>query len=666
MSTIRSLSVQQIEAAESIINAFNNPSDARWCILIAQMQSGKTETYLLASCEAIRQKIVKNVVIFSGNAEIDLKKQLKNEIEDRGSAFYNKYRRYLMSKNIDFDEIDDIFGQLKNVIQVVWGTELTKFDDETNNTLFVWEESHHAQNITQCPDKFLKKIGISADGDNYILSRNDNYLISISATPFSEISDVHHHSQEKKCVYLHPGDSYNSVQKMLESNRIKQYSVIREGLKAALSTPHTGFKYGIVRITVKNEELIKSIIVEFGWNYVVFDSLSTGEEKKIGQDTWDNMKKTPNFDTVILLRGKCRMGKNLEKKNVLFVMETAKNSKTDTVLQGLLGRVCGYSEGSTTIDVYLHQKIMSSGELNRYIEMIDNIVRYGSATIIPNKANNISKTRLSNLEPIVPIKIIRNRNISVTNDREKLLQDVVNAFETGRVQNKNSSEVFNKIQEKVLRAYRENKTNLRTRGLDDTKKTRNIEKARQITDAFEMGIPRGFGSGCGASDGSTDDQINIWFPKHIEGFDMNTIYITANILKAEQVDLIPQTTKREVFAHKLEDDTEVVGNGGFVILLSPETAINVTAMYNELQYMIELSKTSFSSKRVSSCFDVQDKEFKGILVNSEVLNALEKGGRILKDVKDRHGVTLTIKKSRGPIKKEIKDRGLIRLESISW
>jgi hypothetical protein len=666
MSTIRSLSIQQIMAAESIINTFNNPNDTRWCILIAQMQSGKTESYLLASCEAIRQKIVKNVVIFSGNAEIDLKKQLKNEIEDRGSAFYNKYRRYLMSKNIDFDEIDDIFGQLKNAINVVWGTELTRYDNQTDNTLFVWEESHHAQNITQCPDKFLKKIGISADGDNYILSRNDNYLISISATPFSEMSDVYHHSQGKKCVYLHPGDGYNSVKKMIETNRIKSYSVIREGLKNALLTPHTGFKYGIVRISVKNEEIIKSIVVEFGWNYVVFDSLSTGEEKKNGQETWDNMKQTPSVDTVILLRGKCRMGKNLEKKNVLFVMETAKNSKTDTVLQGLLGRVCGYSEGSSTIDVYLHQKIMSSGELNRYIVMIDNIVSHGFAKVIPTKANNISKTRLTNLEPIVPIKIVRNREISVTNDREKILQDVVNAFATGRFQNKNSQEIFNNIQEKFLRAYTENKKNLRTRGLDDSKKTRNNEKARQITDAFEQGIQRGFGSGCGASDGSTDDEINIWFPKNIEGFDMNVIYITANVLNSKKVDFIPETTKREVFAHKLEDDTVVVGNGGFVILLSPETSINITTMFNELRYMIELSKTAFSSKRISSCFDVQDKEFKGILVNSEVLNSLEKGGRIFKDIKDSYGVTLSIKKSRGPIKKEIKERGLIRLESISW
>ena len=119
----------------------------------------------------------------------------------------------------------------------------------------------------------------------------------------------------------------------------------------ALNIPHSSPKYAIVRITNKNEETVKAIIKSNGWKCVVYDSVSTGQEKVEGKRVWDGMRAAPQVDTAILLRGKCRMGKNLEKKHILFVMETARQSRTDTVLQGLLGRVCGYSEGSDRIFV---------------------------------------------------------------------------------------------------------------------------------------------------------------------------------------------------------------------------------------------------------------------------------------------------------------------------
>lgn len=79
---LRVLSEQQLKAGKEVFESFDQGL-YRWCVLLAQMQSGKTECYLFCCCECIRKKIVDNVVIFSGNTDIDLRDQLKTEVEGK-------------------------------------------------------------------------------------------------------------------------------------------------------------------------------------------------------------------------------------------------------------------------------------------------------------------------------------------------------------------------------------------------------------------------------------------------------------------------------------------------------------------------------------------------------------------------------------------------------
>ena len=84
----RVLSRQQIQAGATTIQNFNS-SLIRWQVLLAQMQSGKTETFLFIAAEMIRLCHIEHAIIFSGNAETDLKNQLVNEVEGRpGSKFW--------------------------------------------------------------------------------------------------------------------------------------------------------------------------------------------------------------------------------------------------------------------------------------------------------------------------------------------------------------------------------------------------------------------------------------------------------------------------------------------------------------------------------------------------------------------------------------------------
>jgi hypothetical protein len=667
------LSRQQIEAGIEIINSFiNNPNNIRWAILLAQMQSGKTETYLFVCCELIRRKLVKSVIIFSGNAETDLKEQLLKEVEGKGDAkFYGKYENYLEDKeDITRNLRRNILSEVKTHIKVLWGTELKRLNNTYNETLFVWEESHFAQNVNQCPDKFLTNAGIAANGDSEILKEKHNFVISISATPFSEMSDLHHLNQNKKVVYMKPGIGYNSVKAIRNSGRLKSFKTIEEGLAKALTSRYSGNKYGIVRITSKNEDSIKNIITRNGWAHVIFDSISKEEVREKGLQTWNGMNNAPMENTVILLRGKCRMGKNLEKKHVAFVMETAKNSNTDTILQGLLGRACGYSEGSSSVDVYLPEKILNREELNRYIDLIE------GKENMPSRARNLVKERKEGTRPTIPIKITRdfarfpnnNNNKKTKKNKDNILKDIHDALNNNtRIQNSNNETDFDEVRRKFNEAYNSNKKLLKIGYLNKKTTTRGQELADKIKKAFTENNAVTFGSSCGID--SEGLEINIWVPTdNIENIEANELYITAGLNQTTtSTDYIPLTTRREVFAHSLEDGTEVVGNGAFNIPLNYQSSFDISVMLSELKVFIDISNNrEGTSRRVSSNWDEANKEFRGIVVTLPVLRALEMGGSIQSEIRQLYGLTLSIAKTKGPISKNLKEKGCVRLASISW
>ena len=166
-------------------------------------------------------------------------------------------------------------------------------------------------------------------------------------------------------------------------------------------------------------------------------------------------------------------------------------------------------------------------------------------------------------------------------------------------------------------------------------------------------------------------EINIWvFRTGLpEEFDKNTIYITAHVSREDMENFnIPATTGREVFATQLEDGTEAVGNGGMTIRLSSHTANNETAMKTELAKMIDISLTTPGcDRKIASCWDDKEKEYKGIIVTPEIYKQLQKGGSIYEHAKREYGgVLLHTCKSSGPVPKELKERGFIKLSSISW
>jgi hypothetical protein len=661
-------SSQQINAAKQAIEEYKQ-GKYNWIILLAQMQSGKTDTFLLIACELLRLGLVNFIIIFSGNAETELCDQISNTVRDADSDYWEKYENFIGDRHVSKDIRQKLNSKDDRRLLIVWGTQKTHYSGPTQNSLFIWEEAHFAQNKDQGPAKFLSKLEISADGTQHFLEEKSNFVLTVSATPFSEVSDREHLSQNKGLVKMEPGEDYIGVEYLLQNNRVRPWKTIEEGLDMACSLPRTTKKWAIIRVIDRNVELVESIMKSKGWKCEKYDSSISLSERKSGKcvdsgyKAWNDMAsgKAPDMDTVIIIKGMCRMGKNIKKSHLLFVFETSKAPASDTILQGLLGRVCGY--GYNDVVVYLSAKVVNSGELESYVRLWNNPGVY----IIPRKANNLTEKKVKETMPIIPIVIKRDRNISRTNNEKDIKADVFDALfnHRERIRNKNTNTHLEEVIGKYAELYGKN-GGIHAFYLDSKKKTRGSDKAEALSSAFTNGLPREFGSGCGHS--SNGLQVNIWINKNIEGYDTEVFYVTSVVAVDEDEHLsfrIPKTTRREVFAHCLEDGTSIECNGGMPKLLSPATAKDWGAMCDELSDFVEVSRDTAYYKGVISLGTDENGEPKGIIVTPQVLKELEKGGKIYKFI-EQMGAELTVKKSRGRVPKSIQGEGFIKLTAINW
>ena len=284
------LSHQQLTAGNTIFTNFRNVV-CRYCILTAQMQSGKTDTYFFVACEMLRTNIVKQVVIFSGDRSTELRDQLD---ERNMGPYYNKYAEYLEGDvGLTPREARAIMDNIKPRVKVIWGTSLMKDVNNIphNETLWIWDESHCAQSIGQMPHKFLQILEIPVNGDHELLEQTDSFFLSVSGTPFSEISDCLKQDQHKQVVYLEPGNGYRGVKYLSDNGKIIGFAKMETGLSAALTkaseTQRLG--YALVRTTLKQEADAIRIVEANGWDYVTYDQNSKGmslNELLKNEPTW--------------------------------------------------------------------------------------------------------------------------------------------------------------------------------------------------------------------------------------------------------------------------------------------------------------------------------------------------------------------------------------------
>ena len=214
----------QIAAANQIISTFND-DEYHWAVLLAFPQSGKTQTFYYVACEMLchkpeNRRNIERVIVVCGNAE--------NELSDQLRASKTEFiRLYVQAQRLSAAGSEEIIAKLEEKIQVWCGADLKRNSTHPTsacNTLFIWEEAHYAQNKTNRPHKFFKNLCITADGEiSNLEGERNNYVLTVSATPFSELSNIWHHGQKKRVVRLEPAQGYKGPRHFLAAGAIVQF-----------------------------------------------------------------------------------------------------------------------------------------------------------------------------------------------------------------------------------------------------------------------------------------------------------------------------------------------------------------------------------------------------------------------------------------------------------
>ena len=660
------ISIQAMNAITDVMNVYKNDT-SRSVVLFAQMQSGKTNAFLFLAGEMLRLEKVENVVIFSGNRETELKDQL-SELEI--SRFYERvYRRHLEKLNVDIS--DEFIDRIISKINVVWGTELMKKLETvaTENTLYIEEESHFAQSVGQMPHKFIKSIGLSLNGDSSSLIERNNYVCSVSATPFSEMSDVVHLNQNKKIVFMQPGESYRGVSWYKEHDKIVGFDKWQEKLQEIIASPVAETpKWAIIRVRGEAQvDEVKAMCASSNWSAVRYDQGNKGELKSL-----KDLATPPEVNTIVIIKELCRMGTVVPKQHISFVMETSTNPRTDTVLQGLLGRMCGYPGGSfgycvsNDINIYISQQVLSHGDIDTYISLCQSM-----EMIVPSRATNVigehnkGRRDLLHLEPIIPIYMrelsfpdnhpitclpnvmiaLRSQQCENGNSPNvtRRLIDFLDGQVTGVVNRDLSKKTFKKMIPRIKKSMHENipfNTLISGSGIDDNKLT--IFKSTSNGD-----IRKGYYLFC-------------FIPRLAEEV------AVANPLKK----MIPKTNGREIFGYTTEIGTFNKSNGTCGVSLRPETATDISEMSDSIRECIRMSLEPSSalihSRSISSNFSVEEGGWNGIYISENVYKALIPGGTIYNDIKREFSIKIKIAKVRGRQTKKYPIGCSVRIAQISW
>ena len=182
---------------------------------------------------------------------------------------------------------------------------------------------------------------------------------------------------EKHKVILKNSEGYYGIRDMFKSNKIKTAYDLKDEKQIARfadSISNIGKDgYTIVRVPSKNAGKLQEILESKNISCVLNDAKN---KDRIN----DLLSIAPNGKTAIILHQKLRAGKRLETNHVIMVHDTA-TSATDTTVQSLLGRCCGYGKNK---DIEIYCDMESAKDYDAWVSSGFSMQR------IPAKSKNIS------------------------------------------------------------------------------------------------------------------------------------------------------------------------------------------------------------------------------------------------------------------------------------
>jgi hypothetical protein len=677
----------QIEAAEKIIASYQ---ESPFIVLLAQMQSGKTGTYLLTALKMMEMGLVDHVFIISGSSDKSLRDQAHNDLAEAREEYWS-----FMDRTVTVEDTFDLLGKFKDNIHVKFSHDLKKITTLPDKTLIIHDESHMAQSKNNMPYReFYLKHGIEGAlrGSFQTIREKDIRILGVSATPFSEITSNQkvvdedwslsereilgaNHDLESKVIYpMTPGARYVGVSDFLRNGNIRfEASPIKpdscEHVASVLqqNTEKYDQKYCVIRThcAEKDSAMIETLATEHGYDY---DPIFGGSKESL-----DFMDAKPGKRTIIHICGRFRMGQVVPKDHIGMVYEQSANPNADTVLQGLVGRMCGYHE-NLSVDMYVSKKAEDS--IRKYAESW-NSNEPAQLTGI-TKAMNLKESRSSVKGLVqkdkdgvkwiqsVPIKF-HLRDLEAGFEGRSFgtitLLDIKNAFE-----DKPELIANNPDKDEIMRALGD--------GRKPHSQRTNYEKNKSALDsAVELNRRLNISA--------TTKDTKRWTTNEFRAFSIignpskvgEPIFLQGYVRHNPAIHPENETPLATVmpkcnfglFEVEHEDGTVTEDvNGGQMITFPYESSVSPDVFKENLVEAINRTQEGHPSyvpncqRSLMSMYDASKKGYKGILFNRETFTQETIAG-MMWEVERECGVTLKLTKSRGSQPSEY-----IRLSSVSW
>jgi hypothetical protein len=359
--------LNQIIASNNVLSKYRE--GVRYAIMQAPCQSGKTGTFQKLIRDMLSMSLIERAYVVCGSAETRLRDQANEDTQNYNNDFFDAGK-----------------------ISIVFHSAFGKTTMNIQNTLIVLDESHLVQTVGQKLELFFYKHGITMDGNPQTLERNNTYILTVSATGWSELSTIVYAETKfpKYIETLIPGEGYKGADEFTKQFKVqKTYNIGSEKgyeqFERLIQQPKYKKKWLLVRLKssefgLKAEYAIIKICMKHEINYAYYSSLKA-EIPQIALTKFEdrkgefgilvgNLEEQPEKTTVVFIRECLRAGKVVPKKYIGFVWEGSKMPKTDSLYQGLPGRMMGYEYGTALPDIFIPRSILGlpddAGEDDEY------------------------------------------------------------------------------------------------------------------------------------------------------------------------------------------------------------------------------------------------------------------------------------------------------------
>ena len=379
-------------------------------LIVAETQMGKTGIIQALTYEFVKNDNINplNMFILTGLSSCEWVKQTKER-------FIDMIKPNIFHRNT--------IGKFAESLKIL------------NDMIIFLDEVHIATEVKNEIGKTFLNCGLLSI-DN-LIERNIK-IIQISATPDIALSELYKWDETNYNVsIIKSPDNYIGIQKLLDNNQIYEYKSLTD-IKNVIEIKQTiqikygnNFKYHLLRVHTNTCETINIINRVFNndndkflvRNYFIDNEIDATEDLN---DLYLDNK--PNKHTIIIIKEKIRCSYTINKTyiGILYERKTEGYQNETTIIQGFLGRACGYYDNSNrNIIIYTNLDIVEAYILKIDLEHVkalykiknnkkiinDKEINYNLKPYTTNINNEKNKTKEYNIKVIDDIPDIKNNLI---------------------------------------------------------------------------------------------------------------------------------------------------------------------------------------------------------------------------------------------------------------